>query len=130
MEVFNVLFIREQEKRHVVHCMACARKQSPQLQGIVCLEEYRLSELYQIYDAFILHKLQSSSGSLSENSTVVSCMTSTSMTTSSSALTTTSNTTSTTSPLFSTFTSSTSSPILATTVTVISASDENPSSTH
>lgn len=26
VEVFNILFIREQEKRHVVYCMSCARK--------------------------------------------------------------------------------------------------------
>lgn len=55
-EVFNVLFIREQEKRHVVHCMGCARKQSPSLQGFVCLEEYKLTELMQVYDAFIFHR--------------------------------------------------------------------------
>lgn len=56
MEVFNILFIREQEKRHVVHCMSCARKQSPSLQGFVCLEEYRLTELTQVYDSFVLYK--------------------------------------------------------------------------
>lgn len=56
LEVFNILFIREQEKRHVVHCMGCARKQTPSLQGFVCLEEYRLSELLQVYDAFVLYK--------------------------------------------------------------------------
>lgn len=55
-EVFNVLFIREQEKRHVVHCMGCARKQSPSLQGFVCLEEYKITELMQVYDAFIFHR--------------------------------------------------------------------------
>ncbi|XP_037928325.1 lysine-specific demethylase 6A [Teleopsis dalmanni] len=56
VEVFNVLFIREQEKRHVVHCMACALKLSPSLQGIVCLEEYRLLDLLKTYDAFTLYK--------------------------------------------------------------------------
>lgn len=56
IEVFNVLFIKEQEKRHVVHCLGCARKQSPSLQGFVCLEEYKLTELMQVYDAFILHR--------------------------------------------------------------------------
>ncbi|KAL1377204.1 hypothetical protein pipiens_016428, partial [Culex pipiens pipiens] len=55
VEVFNILFIREQEKRHVVHCMGCARKQAPTLQGFVCLEEYKMAELMQIYDAFALH---------------------------------------------------------------------------
>lgn len=54
VEVFNILFIREQEKRHVVHCMSCARKQSPNLQGFVCLEEYRLKDLTDIYDKFVL----------------------------------------------------------------------------
>ncbi|XP_065089982.1 lysine-specific demethylase 6A-like isoform X2 [Ochlerotatus camptorhynchus] len=55
VEVFNVLFIREQEKRHVVHCMGCARKHAPNLQGFVCLEEYKMAELMQVYDAFALH---------------------------------------------------------------------------
>lgn len=52
--MFNILFIREQEKRHVVHCMSCARKQAPNLQGFVCLEEYRLNELVDIFDKFLL----------------------------------------------------------------------------
>lgn len=56
IEVFNILFIREQEKRHVVHCLSCARKQSPNLQGFVCLEEYRLNSLIDIYDKFVLAK--------------------------------------------------------------------------
>ncbi|XP_060660433.1 lysine-specific demethylase 6A isoform X1 [Drosophila nasuta] len=58
VEVFNVLFIREQEKRHVVHCLPCSLKLSPSLQGIVCLEEYRLSELQQVYDSFTLYRTQ------------------------------------------------------------------------
>lgn len=55
IEVFNILFIREQEKRHVVHCMGCARKQSPNLEGFVCLEEYKMQELMDVYDGFVLH---------------------------------------------------------------------------
>ncbi|XP_011303996.1 histone demethylase UTY isoform X2 [Fopius arisanus] len=55
IEVFNILFIREQEKRHVVHCMDCARKQSPSLEGFVCLEEYRMRDLMEVYDGFSLH---------------------------------------------------------------------------
>ncbi|XP_041451983.1 lysine-specific demethylase 6A isoform X2 [Drosophila obscura] len=58
VEVFNVLFIKEQEKRHVVHCLSCALKLSPSLQGIVCLEEYRLSELQHVYDSFTLYRTQ------------------------------------------------------------------------
>lgn len=56
LEVFNILFVRENEKRHVVHCLGCARKQSANLQGFVCLEEYRLTELMAIYDAFVVHQ--------------------------------------------------------------------------
>ncbi|XP_022914705.2 histone demethylase UTY isoform X1 [Onthophagus taurus] len=55
IEVFNILFIREQEKRHVVHCMDCARKQSTNLEGFVCLEEYSMEELMDVYDNFVLH---------------------------------------------------------------------------
>ena len=44
--------------------MACARKFSNDLQGIVCLEEYRLTELCQIYDAFTLYKPQAPPSSL------------------------------------------------------------------
>jgi histone demethylase len=54
IEVFNILFIREQEKRHVVHCIDCARKQAPGLEGFVCLEEYRMEELCEVFDHFVL----------------------------------------------------------------------------
>ncbi|XP_050313542.1 lysine-specific demethylase 6A isoform X2 [Anthonomus grandis grandis] len=55
IEVFNILFIREQEKRHVVHCMDCARKQSLNLEGFVCLEEYKMQELCEVYNNFVLY---------------------------------------------------------------------------
>ncbi|XP_067216646.1 lysine-specific demethylase 6A isoform X3 [Linepithema humile] len=93
IEVFNILFIREQEKRHVVHCMDCARKQSPSLEGFVCLEEYRMRDLMDVYDGFTLH---------------------TSLTTSTAATTTTTITTTTTSTTTTTTTTSTSSSTLQT----------------
>ncbi|CAH1989227.1 unnamed protein product [Acanthoscelides obtectus] len=55
IEVFNILFIREQEKRHVVHCLDCARKQSINLDGFVCLEEYKMQELCDVYNNFVLY---------------------------------------------------------------------------
>lgn len=55
MEVFNILLIREQEKKHCVYCVICAKKQSPNLEGFVCLEEYKMSELIEIYNNFVLH---------------------------------------------------------------------------
>ena len=54
-EVFNVLFIKEQEKKHVVHCLHCSRRHSPNLEGFICLEEYKLDDLMDVYDSFILH---------------------------------------------------------------------------
>jgi len=54
VEVFGVLFIREQEKRHVVHCLDCARRHSKDLKGFVCLEEYHLKELKEVYNNFKL----------------------------------------------------------------------------
>lgn len=54
-EVWNVLLIREQEKRHVVHCLGCARRHTPSLAGFVCLEEYHMEDLIRVYDGFALH---------------------------------------------------------------------------
>lgn len=56
IEVFDVLLVCELDNRHVVYCIGCARKNIPSLQGFVCLEEYRLNELMQVYDAFTLHR--------------------------------------------------------------------------
>ncbi|KAK1132310.1 Lysine-specific demethylase 6A, variant 2 [Melipona bicolor] len=67
IEVFNILFIREQEKRHVVHCMDCARKQSPSLEGFVCLEEYRMRDLMEVYDGFTLHSSLTTPSSVQSN---------------------------------------------------------------
>ncbi|XP_063850779.1 lysine-specific demethylase 6A-like isoform X3 [Scylla paramamosain] len=58
IEVFNVLFVKEQERRHVVHCIDCARRQAPRLEGFVVLEEYHLNDLCQVYDNFVLHSVQ------------------------------------------------------------------------
>jgi len=58
LEVFNILFIREQEKRHVVHCVDCAKKQSANtLEGFICLEEYKMRDLMDLYNGFVLHKI-------------------------------------------------------------------------
>ncbi|XP_076043469.1 utx histone demethylase [Oratosquilla oratoria] len=58
VEVFNVLFVKEQDRRHVVHCVDCGRRQSPRLEGFVVLEEYHLKDLCQVYDNFVLHPNQ------------------------------------------------------------------------
>lgn len=38
----------------MVHCMDCARKQAPGLEGFVCLEEYRMDELCEVFDHFMV----------------------------------------------------------------------------
>lgn len=55
-EVFDTIFVKEDEKIHVVHCLRCARKISSTLKGFVCLEEYNLDELYDVYENFRLHR--------------------------------------------------------------------------
>ena len=53
-EVFNVLFVKEKENRqHVVYCLSCALAREPNLRGFICLEEYHLEDLREIYDKFV-----------------------------------------------------------------------------
>jgi len=51
-EVFNIFFVKEAEKKHVVHCLRCARLQNPKLTGWICLEEYVIDHLKTIFDNF------------------------------------------------------------------------------
>jgi len=53
-EVFNVFFVRESDKRHVVHCLRCAKELSTNLEGWICLEEYAMEDLQSTYDSFVL----------------------------------------------------------------------------
>ena len=55
IEVFNILFVKEMDKKHVVHCLNCARKISQTLNSFVVLEEYSKDELMEAYDNFTLH---------------------------------------------------------------------------
>ncbi|XP_064638902.1 histone demethylase UTY-like isoform X2 [Lineus longissimus] len=52
-EVFNFLFVKEQDKKFVVHCQGCARRISPTLQDIVVLQEFSMEELCETYDNFV-----------------------------------------------------------------------------
>ncbi|UYV73186.1 KDM6A, partial [Cordylochernes scorpioides] len=53
VEVFNLLFVKEVNKKHEVHCLDCARKTS--LKEMVLLEEYTMEDLATVYDSFVLH---------------------------------------------------------------------------
>jgi len=61
-EVFNIFFIKGNEKKHVVHCLRCARLASKDLSGWICLEEYDLEELKTVYDNFTLGNCPSPTG--------------------------------------------------------------------
>ena len=57
-EVFNMLFVSEQDKKHVVHCQDCARRRNHLLDNFVMLHQYTLDELKLIYDQFVLYTPQ------------------------------------------------------------------------
>jgi hypothetical protein len=54
VEVFNLLFVTQQERKNVVHCGDCALKMSQTLHSFVVLNQYRMDELMDVYDGFTL----------------------------------------------------------------------------
>ena len=60
VEVWCLLFVKEQDKKLVVHCMECARKISPMLENFVVLSQWDVKELVSIYDNFQLGSIVSS----------------------------------------------------------------------
>jgi histone demethylase len=67
VEVFNILFVVEQERKFVVHCLDCAKKISPTLEDIVVLNQFRMEELMEVYDNFQLGTVFQSHFHLSRN---------------------------------------------------------------
>ncbi|XP_056099491.1 lysine (K)-specific demethylase 6A, like isoform X2 [Rhinichthys klamathensis goyatoka] len=66
VEVFNLLFVTSDSyarRSSVVHCQACARKGSGELEGFVVLEQHRMDDLMQVYDQFSLAPALHSSSS-------------------------------------------------------------------
>ncbi|XP_054932575.1 lysine-specific demethylase 6A isoform X2 [Dermacentor andersoni] len=63
VEVFNILLVREVDKKHVVHCLSCSRRINPRLDGFVVLEEYSIEDLMDVYDNFSLQPAQTPSSS-------------------------------------------------------------------
>jgi len=54
-EVFNIFYVKEHEKKHVVHCLRCAKQVSKDdFTNWICLEEYDIDHLKNIFDNFIL----------------------------------------------------------------------------
>uniref|UniRef100_A0A3Q3W1U8 [histone H3]-trimethyl-L-lysine(27) demethylase n=1 Tax=Mola mola TaxID=94237 RepID=A0A3Q3W1U8_MOLML len=57
VEVFDLLFVTSESnsrKTYVVHCQDCARRGSTNLDNFVVLEQYKIQDLMQVYDQFIL----------------------------------------------------------------------------
>lgn len=54
VEVFNMLFVTEVERKFQVHCVDCARRISPSLAGFTVLAEYHMKDLADDYDKFQL----------------------------------------------------------------------------
>ncbi|XP_019644958.1 PREDICTED: histone demethylase UTY-like isoform X3 [Branchiostoma belcheri] len=65
VEVFNLLFVLKQDKKHIVHCLDCARKASGRLEGFAVLQQYKLDDLADVFDNFQLALPESSSQSSS-----------------------------------------------------------------
>ena len=51
--MFNILFVMEHDKKHIVECLECARRASNILDGFVVLSQYTMDDLQGVYDAFI-----------------------------------------------------------------------------
>ena len=54
-EVFGVFFLRAGDEMHLIQCLNCAHRRVPTLKGFICLEEYKIKELSDVFDAFKLH---------------------------------------------------------------------------
>ncbi|CAH1245742.1 KDM6A [Branchiostoma lanceolatum] len=65
VEVFNLLFVLKQDKKHIVHCLDCARKASGRLEGFAVLQQYKMDDLADVYDTFQLALPEPSSQSSS-----------------------------------------------------------------
>ena len=64
IEVFNILFVMEHERKHLVYCLACALKTSPGLAKMAVLQQYHIKSLAQVYDNFVLAAMPPSSSTL------------------------------------------------------------------
>ncbi|CAF0722384.1 unnamed protein product [Adineta ricciae] len=56
-EVFNILFVAEMDRKHVVRCLDCALQDDKHFEHVVVLYQFPLTDLQTVYDQF---QLQSS----------------------------------------------------------------------
>ncbi|CAF0792717.1 unnamed protein product, partial [Didymodactylos carnosus] len=57
IEVFNILFVSEQDRKHVVRCLDCALQLDKNLENFVVLYQFSIDDLKTIYDQFQLYVL-------------------------------------------------------------------------
>ncbi|CAF0920814.1 unnamed protein product [Adineta steineri] len=76
-EVFNILFITEIDRKHVVRCLDCALQYDKQLENVVVLYQYTLEDLKTVYDQFQLYLLPT----LNTTTTITTTTTTTTTTT-------------------------------------------------
>lgn len=58
LEVFNILFVTEQNQKFTVHCFDCAKKADPGLIQFTVLNQYTREELVSVYESFQLHSVR------------------------------------------------------------------------
>ena len=56
-EVFNLLFVKEIDRKHVVRCLDCALQYDKQLENVVVLYQFTLDDLQRVYEQFQLNLL-------------------------------------------------------------------------
>jgi histone demethylase len=57
-EVFNLLFVTELDRKHVVRCLDCALQYDKQLENVVVLYQFTLDDLKTVYEQFQLYLYQ------------------------------------------------------------------------
>ena len=68
-EVFDILFVSEIDRKHVVRCLDCALQHDKQLENVVVLYQYTLEDLKTVYDQFQLYVLPTLNTSSSSSAT-------------------------------------------------------------
>jgi histone demethylase len=56
-EVFDILFVTELDRKHVVRCLDCALQNDKQLENVVVLYQFTLDDLKSVYEQFQLYLL-------------------------------------------------------------------------
>jgi lysine-specific demethylase 6A len=76
-EVYNILFITEVDRKHVVRCLDCALQYDKQLENVVVLYQFTQDDLKTIYDQFQLYLLPTLNAPTTTTTTMMMTPTST-----------------------------------------------------